>query len=520
MADFRIIVIIIVILVLLSRIYYRLYRSSNFIDSYKNIPEAQGIDIGKHSKKNPILILQYGTAIEKSSKMVSEYAKKNGFDYMTNSYPSHWQLLIILFQKFRYDYILFVPPNVYIHDMGKNIIDLLRQAGDTDMILTRNETNFNTVNIEVGIFRYSDWTLYKLRQFFFEKELYLDIILDQVYSTYQQKTLAEFKDILDIGIPYMLTNICIFNEHVLLSDHSCLFRRIENININLRTNPIFPWDKISQGRFTTIETIPNVDISIPSKKIGKIPKIIFQTMESNLVLQNIKQCIDQIRKLNPDYRYYYFSSYDCRKFIKIHYNHLLEVYDRLLPGAYKADFWRYCILHKYGGFYLDCRMLVYASFDTIIQKQTEFMSCVDVNQNMVYQAILGAIPNSKFLKIAIDLCVDNITKRKNDIGDLGITGPKVMGNAINKVLKRTINEDLTNLHNDKIVLLRWDSFKYPKYLELNNSIFACHKYTKLMTDEEANEETKYWIMLSGKEHYSVLYNHNRIYKFDLSVTDE
>ena len=157
-------------------------------------------------------------------------------------------------------------------------------------------------------------------------------------------------------------------------------------------------------------------------------------------------------------------------------------------------------------------MLPYGSFNSIITKNTEFMSCVDVNQNMLYQAILGAVPNSPFLKEAINICVNNIRQRKTEYGDLGVTGPKVMGMAVNICLKRTIHKNLNDIMDDKIVLLRWNSHKNPKYLEISNTIFACHKYTKLLKDEEVEEEIKYWIMLSGKEHYSVLFRNERVFK--------
>ena len=45
-----------------------------------------------------------------------------------------------------------------------------------------------------------------------------------------------------------------------------------------------------------------------------------------------------------------------REFISKYFNKdVLEAYDTLLPGAYKADLWRYCILYKMGGIYMDIK---------------------------------------------------------------------------------------------------------------------------------------------------------------------
>jgi mannosyltransferase OCH1-like enzyme len=440
-------------------------------------------------------------------------------DYAHTSDLKPWQITFTMFKKYNYKYIIVFPTTIHVHDKNKGFKRLLEQAGDTDMVLSRSELDHATVNLDVVIFRRSDWSYYKLHQLYYTSSeplgnVPLDIILDQVYVKYQHKTLKEFKELLDIGIPYMLTNICVFNEHALVSSKSSFLKYSDYQGAP--DVPMYPWKSLQpHPQIFQLESTSNDKIVFPSSKSRKIPQVIFQTMESSLALLNVKQCIDQIRQLNPGYAYYYFTAYDCREFISKEFPDLLEYYDLLLPGAYKADLWRYCILYKYGGFYMDCRMLPYLSFDSIVSKQTEFMSCVDVNQNMVYQAILGCAPQSAFMKQAIDLSIENIKKRKNNVGDLGITGPKVMGMAVNLVLKRTINKDLADINDPRMVLLRWDSFKNPKYLELSNTIFACHKYTKLLTDEEVDNELKYWIMLSGKQHYSVLYRENKVYKTEL-----
>jgi mannosyltransferase OCH1-like enzyme len=282
---------------------------------------------------------------------------------------------------------------------------------------------------------------------------------------------------------------------------------------------IYPWIPIRHPRFSMIEDTP-IDNIIVEKGDRKIPKIVFQTMETNLTLLNIKSCITQIKTLNPDYKYYYFNSRDCREFIRKEFPEVLEHYDMLLPGAYKADLWRYCILYKYGGFYLDIRMYPYLSFDSIITKDTEFMSCIDITQNMLYQAILGVEPKSKYMRHAIDECVKNIRDRSIVESDLAVTGPRVMGIALNRALNRDIDQDFTNLNDKRIVLLQWNSLKAPKYLLDDKNIFCCHKYTKLLLDSELDEETNYWLMLTGKEHYSILFRNNKVFKDRLFIQEK
>jgi hypothetical protein len=505
---------------------YRVY-----IEPFDDIPSVK---VDTFTKRHPVLLLHCGNInldIKTFSEQVKTYAEKHKLDYYNSSQSSDaylWQMLYSLFKKYDYDYIWVVPTNVYIQDNSKSIHKIIDQSGDTDLILCRNESNHATVNIDSFIIRKSEWSFYKLHQFYYKQQpnqpqdepVKLDIatILDQIYTRYMHKTFNEFQEYLDVGIPYMLMNICVFNEHALLSNRSEFMRYYDRISSNKPADSvkIYPWVSIKHPRFTLIEDTP-IDQIVAEKGDRKIPKVVFQTMETNLTLLNIHSCITQIKALNPGYKYYYFNSRECREFIRKEYPDILEHYDMLLPGAYKADLWRYCILHKYGGFYLDVRMYPYMSFDSIITKKTEFMSCTDVTQNMLYQAILGVEPNSAYMRNAIDECVKNIRERRITESDLAITGPRVMGIALNKTLKRGEDEDFTNLKDERVVLLQWNSLKAPKYLQDDKNIFCCHKYTKLLLDSELEEENNYWMMLTGKEHYSVLFRNHKIYKDRLFI---
>ena len=88
----------------------------------------------------------------------------------------------------------------------------------------------------------------------------------------------------------------------------------------------------------------------------QIPANIFQTWQTHTLPPQMFNAIKIIKKQNPRFNYYLFSDSDCRLFISKNFEPVvLNAYDRLIPGAYKADLWRYCILYKYGGIYLDIK---------------------------------------------------------------------------------------------------------------------------------------------------------------------
>lgn len=82
------------------------------------------------------------------------------------------------------------------------------------------------------------------------------------------------------------------------------------------------------------------------KNTGLPPKM-YQCVHDNLVLNRV----------GVDCIHYLFNDADCRAFIAQEYpDDVLYAYDRLIPTAFKADLWRYCVLYKYGGVYLDIKL--------------------------------------------------------------------------------------------------------------------------------------------------------------------
>ena len=90
-----------------------------------------------------------------------------------------------------------------------------------------------------------------------------------------------------------------------------------------------------------------------------IPHNIFQTNKSkDSVKEQIRQNIDKIKNLNPDWAYHLYDDADIESFIRDNYGDiLLSFYNRISPeyGAAKADFFRYLVIYKYGGVYLDIK---------------------------------------------------------------------------------------------------------------------------------------------------------------------
>ena len=90
-------------------------------------------------------------------------------------------------------------------------------------------------------------------------------------------------------------------------------------------------------------------ISYPLKENYEsvIPLNIYQTWHTKRVPPKMFETINLIKNLNPRFNYQLFDDNDCREFIKNNFEpKVLHSFDSLIPGAYKADLWRYCIYIK------------------------------------------------------------------------------------------------------------------------------------------------------------------------------
>ena len=78
-----------------------------------------------------------------------------------------------------------------------------------------------------------------------------------------------------------------------------------------------------------------------------IPRQIFQTWHNkNELPPQVKSNIEKMKELNPEFDHYLFDDDDCLQFIQQHFTQdVVNAFQSLVPGAYKADLWRYCVLY-------------------------------------------------------------------------------------------------------------------------------------------------------------------------------
>ena len=179
---------------------------------------------------------------------------------------------------------------------------------------------------------------------------------------------------------------------------------------------------------------------------GGIPKIIIKTSWQSRN-EMPKQMIDALNKtnvLNPDYQLYYFDNTDVIEFMKDYSPRAFAAYNKIIPGAFKADLFRICVLEKYGGCYSD--------IGHVPENNITFNEiCGDVNIVLVLDNRITILPNSEipheytgvhnalmcstknhgFFKLLVDKTCENIENGYYGNGPLDVTGPMMIGKQFN-----------------------------------------------------------------------------------------
>jgi mannosyltransferase OCH1-like enzyme len=142
-----------------------------------------------------------------------------------------------------------------------------------------------------------------------------------------------------------------------------------------------------------------------------IPLHIYQVWHSfNEIPPSVTKSIQLIKDQNPEFEHHFYDEQMCRDFIKENFSSkILDGYDKVVPYALKADLWRYCILYKKGGIYLDSKYYGINHFKFIHLVDKEYF-CKDIEHSLhgIYNAILICKPNNPILLKSINQFIKNI----------------------------------------------------------------------------------------------------------------
>ena len=280
---------------------------------------------------------------------------------------------------------------------------------------------------------------------------------------------------------------------------------------------------------------PNILVSKRRAKVNrnniKVPLTIYQTWHTKDLPPKMRECVEKLKRDNPEFEHHLYDLEDCRKFIKMNFSkEILDTYDSLVPIAYKADLWRYCVLYKNGGVYLDVKYQCENGFKLLemtYENETFILDRPYGNPNISFKTELEIFNRPDFYNDVKPMITDWKNKMIGVFNNPIVTVPDnpILLECINQIAKNVKNGyyGFNSLYPTGPGLLGEKYFKKDFYKKINkfkyfnsiNGTYIMDKKRKILSyyPEYRQEQKEYGEKHNrGVKYYSVLWNENGIYK--------
>jgi len=222
---------------------------------------------------------------------------------------------------------------------------------------------------------------------------------------------------------------------------------------------------------------------------GEIPRVIYQTWSSKTLPQKMTECVDRLKKANPTFEYRLFNDAECRQFIKDNYDaDVLEAYDTLLPGAFKADLWRYCILYDRGGIYVDIKFQCEPGFsfeDILLKGENLYIreynhQGTGLYSHILYTGIIASKPKNPVFQKCIRQIVENCKNRYYGPEHTAPTGPYLFASK----------SDPQEIESSEYAYYEEDGVGFIRHIDKKTVVMS--HYPEYRAEQKKDNSSPYW----------------------------
>lgn len=197
-----------------------------------------------------------------------------------------------------------------------------------------------------------------------------------------------------------------------------------------------------EGEDNTFEAAWGVGpVTKPLPLVGQIPWVMFRTgpWPRASLPAVVKVYLAAFEKMNPHVTQIYLDDDDAESFMSEHWSEHLKSYQSLVPGAYRADVLRLCLLLTHGGFYNDVGHLHKRPLGEICSSRADLYLVAEPYPTTcgVYNAFMGASRNDPLIRRFLHRVISNVERQTYGEHFLDVTGPHVLGKVLHDMLGLT-----------------------------------------------------------------------------------
>ena len=233
-----------------------------------------------------------------------------------------------------------------------------------------------------------------------------------------------------------------------------------------------------------------------------IQKNVFQTWKTLDFPYKIEKILNKNKRLNPDFKFHIYTDDQLFDFIKSNYDsEIFNAFEKLKHPVAKADMWRYLVLFKYGGVYLDIDSKFNNAIKTFINDDDEGVISAEKNEGNYVQWALFYKKEHPILSKTVEYIIANMDSElyKNDIENL--TGPKVYARSVKEFYKLSEDKELewSKINKNSNVEFEFtiDNHKHRARIfgiDYSNNVQFKHKYSDLLY-----QESDHWLKSQNED---------------------
>ena len=257
---------------------------------------------------------------------------------------------------------------------------------------------------------------------------------------------------------------------------------------------------------------------------------IFQTLTS---FNNIQKYTDLSKCINswnifPRSRHFKLDDEECLEYVPEEINgvFVLDAYNALIPGAYKSDLWRLCMLYEYGGAYMDIHIKCLSPHD--LQQMFEkydgifVIDCEPFRKTGIYNAFMYLKHRKDPIALLLlkDI-VDNVTNRRYLEHPLAITGPIAHAKVLMKLFNYTTRYSEEYHYKGRTYMLLHHQMHKKRSMSTTESIQHIdknNKSTTLMQCRYPAYRDDMHIIKKTQVHYSQAWRDRQVYQKKLNIS--
>jgi mannosyltransferase OCH1-like enzyme len=229
----------------------------------------------------------------------------------------------------------------------------------------------------------------------------------------------------------------------------------------------------------------NIQFDLKSTYDSIIPLNLYTCWHTKDLPPLMKTNYEKLIQNNPEFNVYLYDENECRKFIQTHFSSdVLKAYNALIPCSYKSDLWRFCVLYKNGGVYLDIKYQCENNFKFIALTEKEYF-VRDILDGNTYTALIITLPKNEILLKCINKIVENVNNKFYGNTSLDPTGPGLLGSFFQNneirafemyhactVLEHKLNEYYI-VYNGSIILSIFKGYRKEQSQFQKNKYYTC-----------------------------------------------